>query len=125
VLKGKGFGVVGASGFEPPTSWSRTSGQINLSRCAGVTCSFSGRSQLDKFGQAPRNFGQFASRVQNSRTGLPRIKRGWRTSSQPSSPPLQLPGRTDQLKGTSVKQAQSPEAAGLSGGNRRLGQHCS
>jgi len=24
VLRGKGFEVVGASGFEPPTSWSRT-----------------------------------------------------------------------------------------------------
>jgi hypothetical protein len=29
--------VVGANGFEPSTSWSRTSGQNHISRCPGVT----------------------------------------------------------------------------------------
>ncbi len=43
--------MVGASGFEPPTSWSRTRKRSNLSRCPGVTYGFSGRSQLDEFGQ--------------------------------------------------------------------------
>ena len=44
--------LVGASGFEPPSSWSRTSGQNHISRCPGVTYWFSGRSLMDKFGQA-------------------------------------------------------------------------
>jgi hypothetical protein len=43
--------MVGAKGFEPSTSWSRTSNQIHLSRCPGVTYRFSSRSLLDKFGQ--------------------------------------------------------------------------
>src|SRR3982074_2124050 len=43
--------VVGANGFEPSTSWSRTSGQNHISRCPGVTYWFSGRSLLDKSGQ--------------------------------------------------------------------------
>jgi hypothetical protein len=43
--------VVGAKGFEPSTSWSRTSGQNHISRCPGVTYWFSGRSQMDKSGQ--------------------------------------------------------------------------
>ncbi len=48
--------MVGANGFEPSTSWSRTSGQNHISRCPGVTYWFSGRSLLDKSGQvfAPR-----------------------------------------------------------------------
>ena len=29
--------MVGANGFEPSTSWSRTSGQNHISRCPGVT----------------------------------------------------------------------------------------
>jgi len=44
--------VVGAKGFEPSTSWSRTSGQNHISRCPGVTYWFSGRSLMDKSGQA-------------------------------------------------------------------------
>src|SRR5690242_18136990 len=43
--------VVGAKGFEPSTSWSRTRDKNHLSRCPGVSYSFSGRSLLDKFGQ--------------------------------------------------------------------------
>ena len=43
--------MVGAKGFEPSTSWSRTRRANNLSRCPGVTCGFLGRSQMDKFGQ--------------------------------------------------------------------------
>jgi hypothetical protein len=43
--------VVGAKGFEPSTSWSRTRDKNHLSRCLGVTYRFSGRSLLDKFGQ--------------------------------------------------------------------------
>jgi hypothetical protein len=43
--------VVGAKGFEPSTSWSRTSGQNHISRCPGVTYWFSGRSLMDKSGQ--------------------------------------------------------------------------
>ena len=43
--------VVGANGFEPSTSWSRTSGQNHISRCPGVTYWFSGRSLMDKSGQ--------------------------------------------------------------------------
>jgi hypothetical protein len=44
--------MVGAKGFEPSTSWSRTSGQNHISRCPGVTYWFSGRSLMDKSGQA-------------------------------------------------------------------------
>src|SRR5438876_8542521 len=44
--------VVGANGFEPSTSWSRTSGQNHISRCPGVIYWFSGRSLMDKSGQA-------------------------------------------------------------------------
>ena len=44
--------LVGANGFEPSTSWSRTSGQNHISRCPGVTYWFSGRSLMDKSGQA-------------------------------------------------------------------------
>jgi hypothetical protein len=44
--------MVGANGFEPSTSWSRTSGQNHISRCPGVTYWFSGRSLMDKAGQA-------------------------------------------------------------------------
>jgi len=44
--------VVGAKGFEPSTSWSRTSGQNHISRCPGVTYWFSGRSLMDKSWQA-------------------------------------------------------------------------
>jgi hypothetical protein len=44
--------VVGAKGFEPSTSWSRTSGQNHISRCPGVTYWLSGRSLMDKSGQA-------------------------------------------------------------------------
>ena len=43
--------MVGAKGFEPSTSWSRTSGQNHISRCPGVTYWFSGRSLMDKSGQ--------------------------------------------------------------------------
>jgi hypothetical protein len=43
--------VVGAKGFEPSTSWSRTSGKNHISRCPGVTYAFSGRSLMDKSGQ--------------------------------------------------------------------------
>jgi hypothetical protein len=43
--------MVGAKGFEPSTSWSRTRDKNHLSRCPGVSYSFSGRSLLDKFGQ--------------------------------------------------------------------------
>jgi len=43
--------MVEANGFEPSTSWSRTSGQNHISRCPGVTYWFSGRSQMDKSGQ--------------------------------------------------------------------------
>jgi len=43
--------VVGAKGFEPSTSWSRTSGNNHRSRCPGVTYRFSGRSLMDKSGQ--------------------------------------------------------------------------
>ena len=43
--------MVGAKGFEPSTSWSRTSGQNHISRCHGVTYWFSGRSLMDKSGQ--------------------------------------------------------------------------
>ena len=50
--------LVGASGFEPPTSWSRTRNQINLSRCPGVSYGFSGRSLLDKFGQVSKPYGR-------------------------------------------------------------------
>jgi hypothetical protein len=39
---------VGASGFEPPTSWSRTRKRSDLSRRPGVTYVFSARSQMDK-----------------------------------------------------------------------------
>jgi hypothetical protein len=49
--------VVGAKGFEPSTSWSRTRNQIYLGRCPGVSYGFSGRSQLDKFGQVFQTFG--------------------------------------------------------------------
>jgi hypothetical protein len=42
--------MVGANGFEPSTSWSRTSGQNHISRCPGVTNWFSGRSVMDKSG---------------------------------------------------------------------------
>ena len=41
--------MVGAKGFEPSTSWSRTRDKNHLSRCPGVSYSFSGRSLLDKF----------------------------------------------------------------------------
>ena len=44
--------VVVANGFEPSTSWSRTSGQNHISRCPGVTYWFSCRSLMDKSGQA-------------------------------------------------------------------------
>ncbi len=44
--------MVGANGFEPSTSWSRTSGQNHISRCPGVTYWFSSRSLMDKSGQA-------------------------------------------------------------------------
>jgi len=47
-MKGMILEVVGASGFEPPASWSRTRNQINLGRCPGVSYGFSGRSLLDK-----------------------------------------------------------------------------
>jgi hypothetical protein len=50
-MHGEEIKRVGASGFEPPTSWSRTSGQNHISRCPGVTYRFSSRSQMDKFGQ--------------------------------------------------------------------------
>jgi hypothetical protein len=40
--------VVGAKGFEPSTSWSRTSGKNHISRCPGVTYWFSGRFLMDK-----------------------------------------------------------------------------
>jgi hypothetical protein len=43
--------MVGANGFEPSTSWSRTRDKNDISRCPGVTYNFSGRSLLDKFGQ--------------------------------------------------------------------------
>jgi hypothetical protein len=43
--------MVGANGFEPSTSWSRTSRQNHISRCPGVTYAFSGRSLMDKSGQ--------------------------------------------------------------------------
>src|ERR1700693_1375693 len=59
-MRVKGFEVVGASGFEPPTSWSRTSGQNHISRCPGVTYRFSGRSLLDKFGQVLPSCTRFA-----------------------------------------------------------------
>ena len=52
-MKGRNLEVVGAKGFEPSTSWSRTREKIYLSRCPGVSYGFSGRSQLDKFGQVP------------------------------------------------------------------------
>jgi len=45
--------VVGAKGFEPSTSWSRTRNKNHLSRCPGVAYRFSARSLLDKFGQVP------------------------------------------------------------------------
>src|SRR6266478_9277783 len=38
--------------FEPSTSWSRSSRQNHISRCPGVTYWFSGRSLMDKSGQA-------------------------------------------------------------------------
>ena len=41
--------MAGAKGFEPSTSWSRTRDKNHLSRCPGVSYSFSGRSLLDKF----------------------------------------------------------------------------
>src|ERR1700688_1577303 len=41
-----------AEGFEPSTSWSRTSAQNHIRRCPGVTYWFSGRSLMDKSGQA-------------------------------------------------------------------------
>ncbi len=47
ILKGKRV----IEGFEPSTSWSRTSGQNHISRCPGVTYWFSGRSRMDKSGQ--------------------------------------------------------------------------
>ena len=50
-LKGRVLEVVGANGFEPSTSWSRTRDRIHLSHCPGVTYGFSGRSLLDKFVQ--------------------------------------------------------------------------
>src|SRR6267378_1944942 len=54
--------VVGANGFEPSTSWSRTSGQNHISRCPGVTYWFSGRSLMDKSDKpspnARENFGE-------------------------------------------------------------------
>jgi hypothetical protein len=43
--------MVGAKGFEPSTSWSRTRNKNHLSRCPGVSCGFLSRSLLDKFGQ--------------------------------------------------------------------------
>jgi transposase InsO family protein len=43
--------VVGAKGFEPSTSWSRTRNRKHISRCPGVSYDLSGRSQIDKFGQ--------------------------------------------------------------------------
>jgi len=43
--------VVGAKGFEPSTSWSRTRNKNHLSRCPGVSYGSSSRSLLDKFGQ--------------------------------------------------------------------------
>jgi len=43
---------VGAKGFEPSTSWSRTRNKKHLSRCPGASYGFSDRSLLDKFGQA-------------------------------------------------------------------------
>jgi hypothetical protein len=43
--------MVGAKGFEPSTSWSRTRNKNHLSRCPGVSYSFSGRSLLDKLVQ--------------------------------------------------------------------------
>jgi hypothetical protein len=45
--------MVGAKGFEPSTSWSRTRNREYISRCPGVSYDFSGRSQIDKFGQVP------------------------------------------------------------------------
>src|SRR5258705_14025607 len=43
--------VVGAKGFEPSTSWSRTRNKNHLSRCPGVSYGSLGRSLLDQFGQ--------------------------------------------------------------------------
>src|SRR5260370_7671418 len=50
-MKGRLLEVVGANGFEPSASWSRTSGQNHISRCPGVPYWFSGRSLMDKSGQ--------------------------------------------------------------------------
>jgi hypothetical protein len=43
--------MVGAKGFEPSTSWSRTKNKNHLSRCPGVSYGILGRCLLDKFGQ--------------------------------------------------------------------------
>src|SRR5258708_7069285 len=48
--------MVGAKGFEPSTSWSRTSGQNHISRCPGVTYWFSGRSLMHKSRQATAEY---------------------------------------------------------------------
>ena len=50
-MRVKAFEVVGAKGFEPSTSWSRTSGKNHISRCPGVTYWCSGRFLMDKSGQ--------------------------------------------------------------------------
>ena len=67
--------MVGASGFEPPTSWSRTSGQNHISRCPGVTYRFSGWALMDKFGQVIR-----------ARASAPRSRRGPNRSHARRSP---------------------------------------
>ena len=53
IKRRKSLKVVGAKGFEPSTSCSRTRNKNHLSRCPGVTYSFSGRSLLYKFGRVP------------------------------------------------------------------------
>jgi hypothetical protein len=58
-----GIEVVGAKGFEPSTSWSRTSGQNHISRCPGVTYWFSGRSLMDKSGQVTAAFSREPWRI--------------------------------------------------------------
>src|SRR2546429_4337172 len=60
--------MVGTNGFEPSTSWSRTSGQNHISRCPGVTYGFSGRSMKDKSGQAAESWR--LPRVIDSENGL-------------------------------------------------------
>jgi len=76
--------MVGAKGFEPSTSWSRTSKQISLSRCPGVTYGISSPRSDGQVGQVNGHKSDFGpTQSMTSPEAVKRTAAGGRSKSLP------------------------------------------